>query len=229
MFHALNLKLGILSCFLSEDSLAIHKLNELIEGLNVCRLKLEMLMAAKSCDVLTEILFTIDQRFNDWLQECLMHSSNIIKIDHDLIEFEDLIREIKRNKFFVNALLPPAFRQMESLPEVASSPLSSGPSLKKQRTESRREENSKPKPGNSLLVRNYRHSRPLPWATTLLESASVGKCANFVSVIANKVNTMSTITRNLNIASCVNSLRKLGTPNEEPGRDSTPAVVCHQN
>lgn len=151
VFRALNLKLDILSCFLSEDLLAIHKFNELIEGLNACRLKLQMLMAAKSCHVLTEILFTIDQRFNDWLQECLMDSSNIIKIDHDMIEFEDLIQEIKHKKKFVNAL-PPAFRQMESLPEVASSPLSSGPSLKNQRTESHQEENSKPIEAWKLLA-----------------------------------------------------------------------------
>lgn len=43
----------------------------------------------------TYALFTIDQRFNYWLNgDYLMHSHNITEVDHDLIEFEDLIREI---------------------------------------------------------------------------------------------------------------------------------------
>lgn len=60
----------------------------------------------------TYALFTIDQRFNYWFNgDYLMHSHNITEVDHDLIEFEDLIREILSWRNIRNLLPAKRYKQ----------------------------------------------------------------------------------------------------------------------
>ena len=63
-FNAVALKLVILRCFLSGDSLYLRKLSDAIEMLQQTRNKLEIL-AIIDTQIYTKMFYRIDKQFND--------------------------------------------------------------------------------------------------------------------------------------------------------------------
>ena len=47
----------------------------------------------------TNILYRIDKQFNYWVQEFIIYPTDLVEIDWEVIEFRDIISDIKNMDF----------------------------------------------------------------------------------------------------------------------------------
>ena len=62
------------------------------------RNKLEIL-SITDAQVYTKILYRIDQRFNDWVEEYILYPTNLDAIYWEVIDFRDIISNINNMDF----------------------------------------------------------------------------------------------------------------------------------
>ena len=75
--------------------------------------KLEIL-AITDAQVYTKIIYRIDKRFNDWVQECIRHPTDLDAIYWEVIDFRDIISNIK-NMDIQPDPIPPRFRTFNAI------------------------------------------------------------------------------------------------------------------
>ena len=97
-FCALAVKSIIFRCLLSDVSFVLIKLNDATEILQQTSNKLEVLVITDA-QVYTKIVYRIDKKFNDWVQECIIYPTNLDAIDWEVIDFRYIISNIKNMDF----------------------------------------------------------------------------------------------------------------------------------
>lgn len=96
--------LGILEIYLGPESAVVQRIVDLVSNLKRKQDKLDLKAMADE-NFLTKIQFSFDERLNEWMSEMYKYSSNLLEVDHSLIDFTTIDRNIKHGSFAIN--LPP--------------------------------------------------------------------------------------------------------------------------
>ena len=80
--------------------------------IHCARNKLEILDITDS-QIYTKTIYRIENRFNDWVQECIMYPTNLDAIYWEVIDFIDIISNIN-NMDLQSGPMPPSFRTFDS-------------------------------------------------------------------------------------------------------------------
>ena len=113
LYRDLSVKSGIIGCFLSDKSLVLINMSDATEILQRTRNKLEILEITDS-QVYNKILYRINKQFNYWFQECIIYPTNLDVIDWGVIDFRDIISNIKYMDFQTGPL-PPRFNKFNAI------------------------------------------------------------------------------------------------------------------
>jgi hypothetical protein len=99
--------LGILEIYLGAQSAVVQRM---VDFVSIIRRKQEIfdIMAIADENFLTRIQFSFDRRLNEWMDGMYQHSSNLMEVDHSLINFATIDHNIKHDSFFVT--LPTCLR-----------------------------------------------------------------------------------------------------------------------
>jgi hypothetical protein len=96
---------GILEIYVGPESAIVQKIADFHHEICSSRMQLELRITG-SDPLLTKIQFAFDSRLNHWLECMYENASNILEVNHGLVEFSSIIQNIVYGSFFIE--LPPS-------------------------------------------------------------------------------------------------------------------------